>query len=312
MTPANEKITVFNLFDRDTVLHLRVPFSFFLLPVFVFGISQAPVIDLYTTSIIFIAIHLLIYPGSNVYNSYMDKDEGSIGGLRNPPPVTRRLYYASIVCDIAGLLLAGLAGWKYPLIISGYVAFSKSYSWTGIRVKKYPYLGWTSVMFFQGGYTYMMANMAATKHIDLSWFTAQNLECMLIASLLIGGSYPLTQIYQHEEDGRRGDHTISYRLGIKGTFIFTSVLFLCGALVTLHYFCHYYTINYFLIFLACLLPVVIYFSYWFIKSMKDKSFADYSHAMLMNKIASACMTVCFVIILVINQTPNPRGVYPYP
>lgn len=298
-SPGN--ITIANLFDRDTVLHLRIPFSFFLLPVFVFGISQASAINPYTTIIIFISIHLLIYPGSNVYNSYMDKDEGAIGGLEKPPPVTRRLYYASIVCDAAGLLLAAFAGWQYPLIISGYVAFSKSYSWTGIRVKKYPYLGWLSVMFFQGGYTYLMANMAAANKVDLSWFTAKNLECMLIASLLIGGSYPLTQIYQHDEDGRRGDFTISYKLGVKGTFILSTMLFVAGALATLHYFSAYYTLKHFFIFLCCLVPVGIYFTYWFVKSVKDKSFADYRHAMLMNKVASTCMTVCFAIIWLINQ-----------
>ena len=298
---ADKKIAVFSIFDRDTILHLRIPFSYFLLPVFIFGVSQASAIYVFRTVIVFVALHLFIYPGSNSYNSYMDNDTGSIGGLKNPPPATKRLYYASIIVDIAGLLICALSGWQNVVVMVGYIGFSKAYSWHGIRMKKRTYSGWASVMFFQGGYTYMLANMAATNNVALSWFTNKNVECMLIASLIIGGSYPLTQIYQHDEDSRRGDFTISYRLGITGTFIFTSVLFSAGAIVALHYFATYYGINEFLVFLVCALPLLIYFSWWFYRTAKDKGFASYANAMLMNKISSTCMIICFIAILILNH-----------
>lgn len=296
---STSKVT--NIFDHNTILHLRLPFSFYLFPVFFFGISQALNIHAIDTIIVFIALHFFIYPGSNVYNSYMDKDTGSIGGLEKPPPVTPKLYYASIIVDVAGLLLCCLSGWRNMLVMAGYVAFSKAYSWHGIRLKKYGYLGWTMVMFFQGGYTFMLANMAASNNVSLSWFTANNLECMLIASLMIGGYYPLTQIYQHDEDSERGDYTISYRLGINGTFIFAAVLFIAAVFFAHHYFTHYYSQVHFMIFLACLLPVVIYFLYWFSKTVKNKKFADYKHAMLMTKISSVCMVICFSVIYCLNH-----------
>lgn len=301
MNTTNKKITLLNLFDRDTILHLRIPFSFYLMPVFLFGISQAGTIYTANTIIVFIALHLFIYPASNIYNSFMDRDTGSIGGLKNPPPVTKRLYYASIIFDVAGLLLCSLSGWRNVLVMAGYIGFSKSYSWYGIRLKKYAWLGWASVMFFQGGYTFLLANMAAENQVTLSWFTPKNLECMVFASLIIGGSYPLTQIYQHDEDSRRGDYTISYRLGIMGTFIFTTVFFTSGALVALHYFIQYYTISRFFIFATCLAPVIIYFTNWFYKTSKNKAFADYTHSMWMNQISSACMVICFTIILILNH-----------
>ncbi len=301
MQAAREKIPITDIFDRDTILHLRIPFSYFLLPVFFFGVSQADHINVANTAIVFIAIHLFIYPGSNCYNSYMDKDTGSIGGLKNPPPVTRKLYYASIAVDVLGLLICSIAGWKNAVIAAGYVAFSKAYSWEGIRMKKYTYLGWLSVMFFQGGYTYMLANMVATGNADLSWFTEKNLECMLFASLIIGGSYPLTQIYQHEEDSLRGDHTISYRLGIVGTFSFTAIFFSIGAFVALHYFTHYYSLKQFFIFGVCSIPIFIYFANWFLKTYRNRGFADYEHAMFMNKISATCMIICFLILLYVNQ-----------
>lgn len=157
-------------------------------------------------------------------------------------------------------------------------------------------------MVFQGGYTYMQANMAAMDMVSIDWFTAKNIEAMVFASLIIGGSYPLTQIYQHEEDGKRGDFTISYRLGIKGTFIFTSVFFAAGALLILHYFTTYYSLQQFFIFLACLLPVAIYFTLWFGQALKDERVVDYRHAMLMNKISASCMVICFTVITVLNQS----------
>ena len=295
------KLTLGFLTDRDTWLHLRIPFSYYLLPVFLFGISQALNIHAINILIVAIAQHLFIYPASNSYNSYMDKDEGAIGGIEHPPPVTRNMYYMSILFDVAGLLVCSLAGWRNVLLMMGYIAFSKSYSWMGIRLKKYAFAGWLSVMFFQGGYTFIQAHLAATDNFCGCWFNAQNLECVLFASLIIGGSYPLTQIYQHEEDGERGDHTISYRLGVKGTFIFSTIFFLAGATVAFHYFTHYFSMAQFLVFAACTLPLTAYFSYWFYISMRDQSNVDYKHAMWMNKISANCMIVCFIIILLMNQ-----------
>ena len=112
--------------DRDVLLHLRLPFSFFLLPIYCFAISQAAVIDIYNAFIIFIVLHFFIYPGSNLYNSYMDNDKGSIGGLRNPPPATRKLYYSSILFDLTGLLLCSLIGIKLVILIPNGVRTSTS------------------------------------------------------------------------------------------------------------------------------------------------------------------------------------------
>lgn len=230
----------------------------------------------------------------------MDKDSGSIGGLRKPPPVTRKLYYASMVCDITGLMLSLLIGFKMLLMMLVYVGVSKAYSWKRIRLKKYPWFGWIVVILFQGGYTFLLVNMASENLFESSWFTGKNIACMFIASLLIGSYYPLTQIYQHEEDSRRGDYTISYRLGITGTFIFSGILFFLSCTIAFFYFQTYYNFKHFVIFISCLLPTVFYFFYWLIKTTGDKKFADYDHTMRMTFISSACMIICFSILFFIN------------
>ena len=141
------------------------------------------------------------------------------------------------------------------LLMLVYIAISKAYSWHGVRLKKYAFLGWLAVVLFQGGYTFLLVNMAAENAFNQTWFTMPHLICMLIATLLIGGFYPLTQIYQHKEDSSRGDITISYKLGIRGTFIFSGKLCSCfHALLRYYYFNTYYNINQFFIFLLCLTP----------------------------------------------------------
>ena len=231
----------------------------------------------------------------------MDKDTTSIGGLRNPPPVTRKLYYASIIFDCIGLLLSTFISWEIALILAGYVVFSKAYSWHGIRLKKYTYLSWLTVTIFQGGYTFMISNMVAAKEYNLNWFTSKNIECMILASLIISGSYPLTQIYQHKEDIGRGDHTLSYRLGIPGTFLFTLAFFTVSAIVAFHYFTTFANFNHFLIFILSIIPVMIYFFYWFIKTLQNNTYADFNHVMIMNKISSFCMTVCFTALFIADH-----------
>jgi len=290
-----------NLFDRSTFLHLRLPFSFFLLPVFCFAISQAPVINWFNAAVIFIVLHLLIYPGSNIYNSYMDEDKGSIGGLRNPPPVTRKLYYVSILFDGAGLLLCLLVSFRMFLLMIVYIGVSKAYSWKKIRLKKYAFTGWLVVMLFQGGYTFLLVNMAASGLFSYSWFTIKNISCLLLASLLIGASYPLTQIYQHEEDSERGDFTISYRLGIRGTFVFTGILFFVACIFAWYYFDQFYSSSQFVIFIGCLVPVMGYYIYWLMTVWRKSKMADFTHAMRMTFISSLCMIICFSILFLLNR-----------
>ncbi|MEO8149745.1 MAG: UbiA family prenyltransferase [Bacteroidia bacterium] len=289
------------LFDRDTLLHLRLPFSFFLLPIFCFALSQASGINVFNTLLVFISLHFFIYPGSNIYNSYMDRDTGSIGGLKNPPPVTRKLYTVSMIFDLAGLLLCAFINWQMILIMLVYIGVSKAYSWHKIRLKKFAFVGWLVVMLFQGGYTFLIVNMAVVNKFSSSWFNEKNIFCMVLASFLIGGFYPLTQIYQHREDSGRGDYTISYRLGIIGTFIFTAVMFVVACIIAWIYFTTFYSIAEFVIFILCLLPVTGYFLYWLGKTLHNRAAANFDNTMRMTFISSVCMIICWSILFFVNH-----------
>src|SRR5215813_13364654 len=94
------------MLQRSTIQLLRFHFSFFLLPVYLFALSQVPVIDTGRAVLVFLLLHLLVYPSSNGYNSYMDRDEGSIGGVEKPLPPTRQLFWTSVIMDVIAILLS--------------------------------------------------------------------------------------------------------------------------------------------------------------------------------------------------------------
>ena len=93
---------------KNVLIHLRLPFSFLLLPVFLFALSQSPNPDVPKSWWVFFILHFLLFPASNAYNSYFDKDEGSIGLLEIPPPVSKSLFYTAWALDILGLILGYL------------------------------------------------------------------------------------------------------------------------------------------------------------------------------------------------------------
>src|SRR4051812_48340343 len=91
---------------RSTIQLLRFHFSFFLMPVYWFALSQTARVNSLDAILIFIILHLLVYPASNGYNSYMDRDTTSIGGIRNPLQPTKQLFYITVLFDLTAILLS--------------------------------------------------------------------------------------------------------------------------------------------------------------------------------------------------------------
>ena len=288
----------FNI-DRDTLRLMRIPFSYFLMPVFLFAVSQVNNIDWINAGICFLVLHLFIYPASNGYNSYMDQDETPIGGLENPPKPTKTLFYTSVLFDALGLSLSLWISFPFFISILIYILASRAYSYKGIRLKKMPIIGFLTVVFFQGAFTFFMVYSGISK-------TPVSLNNTLILALsacsfLIAGVYPITQVYQHEADKASGDITISYKLGINGTFIFTGLMFFIANILLYFYFTEINKIQHFILFQICLLPVIVYFITWFLKVLKNKNEASFKNTMRMNFIASSCINLCFILILILNR-----------
>lgn len=280
---------------KSTITLLRIPFSFFLMPVFFFALSQVTAINYPKTILIFIILHLVMYPASNGYNSYMDNDEESIGMLEKPPKPARQLFWITAVLDIMALALSLLVNLIFTLCIIANILASRAYSYRKIRLKKYPVTGFLTVIIFQGAITYFMVYYGAGVPIDIPW------QGMLISSLLFGGFYPLTQIYQHKQDYKDGVKTISYKLGIKGTFIFSGIMYALAELALYLYFSHRRQLEHFAVLQIFFVPVLVYFIYWWKKVSADRANASFKYSFRMNLVAASSTNAAFILLYFLNH-----------
>ncbi|MFD2573544.1 UbiA family prenyltransferase [Spirosoma soli] len=284
---------------RAIWLHLRVPFSFFMFPIFWFALSQSPKLDAWRAITVFLVVHLLLYPASNAYNSYFDKDEDSIGGLEKPPPVTKTLYWVSWALDILALIIGAFVNWAFVVYLLVYGFITKAYSHDRIRLKKYPILSWLLISVLQGGITYIMIYVSIN-NLPLSAVGEPKLLFGgLLGTLNLLALYPVTQVYQHAEDARRGDMTISRLLGIRGTFICAMLMFSLSIIAFYIYFGGNY---FFFIYLLLLSPAVIFFLRWFWRVYHDNRWINYRTTMQMMWTSGACQNIFFLLLAVLTHS----------
>lgn len=284
---------------KATLIHLRIPFSFFLMPFFIFGISQLEEITWWKIAVAFIVVHFFHNGASNAFNSYFDKDEGSIGGIENPPPVDKELYVVSLIFDVLAVVLGYLVNPYFAVMVFIIGLASKAYSHPMIRFKKHAVLGLLIVSFFQGFWTYFMVVVAQYGYSP-SIFSPQHLFAGCICSLMLLGSYPMTQIYQHEEDAKRGDRTFSLLLGVKGTFIWTMSTFALAASLFILYFVEYNVWFVAVLFMVMTSPTVVYFLSWMKDAWENESRADYKSTMQLNFLSAACFNLFFIGVILIH------------
>ncbi|WP_239691825.1 UbiA family prenyltransferase [Hymenobacter coccineus] len=150
---------------RKALPLLRIPFSLYLMPVFWFGLSalRGPWSGARAAGV-FVVLHLLAYPASNGYNSYYDRDEDSIGGLKTPPKVTPELLHLVLLFDLLAVVGAALISVSFAALLIVYLLVSKAYSYDGIRLKKHPLLSTAVVVVFQGAFTFWMTQVGAGAH----------------------------------------------------------------------------------------------------------------------------------------------------
>ncbi len=269
---------------RNIVTHLRFSFSILLLPVFLFAMSQASSVNWIHAFICFVVLHVLVYPSSNAYNSFMDRDTGSIGGLKNPPEVPQSIYMLSIVFDVLALCISYMfLGFPVFALIVSYIIASRTYSYRGIRLKKYPWVGFLIVALFQGSIIYLISlwSFQGSVIFELKLYWG-----MLISFFMMGSSYPLTQVYQHKQDREDGVLTLSMVLGVRGTFIFSGIMLFVFVILMVFFLYSYESWLMIPLLIFCTFPVSIYFTNWFQKVWRDELEANFENTMLMSHLGA--------------------------
>jgi len=252
-----------------------------------------PRIDISNAIVIFMILHFLVYPSSNGYNSYMDRDVTPIGGLQTPLQPTRELYRITILMDALAIILGLFISTYFSLGILLYIIASRAYSSRQIRLKRFPVIGFLTVFIFQGALVCYITYMGTNTSTDLN---VPILPC-IISSCLIAALYPLTQIYQHQEDKADGVITISYLVGKRGTFLLSMGLFLIATFLMYLLFERKNEMNYWLRYLLIMLPVVLFFLTWMRKVWISEQEANFKNSLRMNVFATLCTTLYFVTLI---------------
>ena len=152
--------------------------------------------------------------GTLALNSAYDHDEGDIAYLRRPPPPPEHLAAFGFSLMGLGLLGAFLLPVGYRAAYAVCLGLSVLYSVPPLRLKAVPGVDWVINMWGFGTLTPYAGWAATGVSLDLTHGLVLLAFCPLFAAL-----YPLTQIYQLEEDSRRGDRTLALMLGIRRSLL---------------------------------------------------------------------------------------------
>ena len=152
--------------------------------------------------------------GTLALNSAFDRDEGDIGYLRSPPPAPRHLANFALLLMIVGQALSLLLPRSYPLAYATCFALSVVYSMPPFRFKAMAGVDWLINMWGFGTITPYAGYVATGRVPGLVHGLVLLAFCPLFAAL-----YPLTQLYQFEEDRRRGDRTFALLLGMERSLL---------------------------------------------------------------------------------------------
>ena len=156
--------------------------------------------------------------GTLAINSAFDRDEGDIGYLRAPPPVPPHLFAFGMALLEAGGALSLLLPTAYTAAYGVCFAMSVLYSVPPFRLKAVAGADWLINMIGFGALTPYAGWALTGRPLDRPALLVFAAFAPLFAAL-----YPLTQLYQFEEDRRRGDRTLALMLGERASLLLSLV-----------------------------------------------------------------------------------------
>lgn len=146
--------------------------------------------------------------GTLALNSAYDRDEGDVGYLDVPPPPPRRLAAAALALMAAGQLAALLLPPAFALAYALCFVLSLLYSVPPFRLKAVAGADWIINMIGFGTLTPFAGWAASGRPL-----TADGAWTLLAFCPLFAAMYPLTQLYQVDDDRARGDRTLAIAIG---------------------------------------------------------------------------------------------------
>ncbi len=156
--------------------------------------------------------------GTLALNSAFDHDTGDIAFLRRPPAPPRYLAGFALALMVFGLGLTRALPNGFRIVYSICLVLSILYSVPPVRLKGIAGADWLINMLGFGTLSPYAGWLITGQSIDL-----RHHLIFWAFFPLFGALYPLTQLYQMDEDRARGDRTFALRLGARGSLLLAIV-----------------------------------------------------------------------------------------
>ena len=207
------------------IVHLRLHYQLLILPGgYLLGGLYSSELTWPPFILQFFNVHVCLNGGVTAYNSYWDKDEGPIGGLKAPPPMRPWMHPASLAVQAIGLVIGWSEGPVFIALYGATMLLSVAYSWPGMRWKGHPQLSLVAVGVGTGTNTFLMGYLAGGREgLSPTLILAAVGVALLLLSL-----YPVSQVFQIEEDSARGDTTFATAYGLKGVRTWFAITYPLG------------------------------------------------------------------------------------
>ena len=222
---------------RDYLKVLRLAYQFQLGPIFLWGAALAHFAASFSplhwqrVLAIFLLLHVCCFGGLTALNSFYDRDEGPVGGLWNAPKLPPHLFTFAWMMQLFGFVAILFFSARIALIYAAIALLALGYSHPKTRWKGHPWKSVGVVALGQGALDFGAGVLAARGDFAVSELSQPLLLGLCGATISAVAFYPLTQLYQTEDDARRGDFTtaqwLRQRGGRRAIFLF------CGALFSL-------------------------------------------------------------------------------
>jgi 1,4-dihydroxy-2-naphthoate octaprenyltransferase len=275
---------------KNFILHLRLHYQFFILSGGYFlGGLMADQMQFSQFWLQFLNVHVLLYGGATAFNSYWDKDEGPIGGLKHPPKMTPWMHKVSLLLMAVGWIWAFNVGWEYFAVYGISVFLFWLYSTPHARWKGDPILSLIAIGVSTGLNSVFLGFWAAG-----GVFSLEILLSGIGASLILLSLYPVSQIYQADEDLKRCDVTFFIKFGQRGVQRFFQSTYLVGLVMLCFGFYRIYSIPAIVLFIVGLCSFIIING--FVTGLKG-DLEEYQKVMNIKFFAS----LSFVIFLLISN-----------
>jgi len=198
---------------RSFVVHFRLHYQLFILSGgYLFGALFSDGLNAKMFWLQFLNVSVLLFGTATVYNSWHDKDEGPIGGLKHPPPMQPWMRKVALWMQFGGLLLAHYAGIEFTYLYLASMVFFWLYSTKRARWKGHPIKSLIAIGISTGTNSFWMGYFAAGGEA----FTPEIVIVGVGTALVFLSLYPVSQIYQMRNDSIRGDRTFAIEFGIQG------------------------------------------------------------------------------------------------